>query len=370
MDNVDIVIIGAGVVGLAIAEKLSTSEKEIIVVEKHDGFGREASSRNSEVIHAGIYYPEESLKAQLCVAGSRMLYALCERQGIPFRKTGKIIVAGNNEEAEKINHLYDQGRQNGVTGLQLLTRDAMQGIEPNITGVTGLFSAETGIIDTHLLMKYLEHTAETNGVICAYNCEVVGITKNNGSFTVEIRDADDTLTTLQSAVVVNAAGLSSDLIARWAGIAVDEAGYRLYPCKGEYFSVANRHRGKLHHLVYPAPTVISLGTHVVFDLNGGIKLGPNALYVDTPDYDVDPSHQEEFYARARRFLPFIEPQDLSPDMAGIRPKLQKAGDPFRDFIVTEESVNGVPGLINCVGIESPGLTACLAIAERVKGCLS
>jgi L-2-hydroxyglutarate oxidase LhgO len=365
MDKVDIIIIGAGILGLAIAERLSSKGKEIVVVEKHDGFGREASSRNSEVIHAGLYYPKDSLKARLCVEGNRMLYSLCEQKGIQYQKTGKIVIAGNDDEVEKVNNLYEQGNANGVEGLRLLSKSEIAKMEPLVNCTAGLYSPETGIFDSHGLMKYLEQTSKSNGVILAYNCEVKGISRGNGNFIVDICDADRELMQLQSHFLVNAAGLFSDRIAEMAGIDIDAADYRLHPCKGEYFSLSNRHKGKLKYLIYPEPTSISLGIHTVCDLNGSVKLGPNAFYVDKIDYDVDLSHQEEFYSGIRRFLPFIEFNDLSPDMAGIRAKLQEEDGEFRDFIIAEESAKGVPGLINLIGIESPGLTSCCAIAERV-----
>lgn len=365
MDKVDIIIIGAGVIGLAIAERLASSGKEIVVVEKHDGFGREGSSRNSEVIHAGMYYPEDSLKAQLCVKGNRMLYSLCEQKGIPFQKTGKIIVAESKEEIEKIDNLYERGVNNDVQGLRILNENEIKQIEPHIVGKKGLFSPETGIIDTHKLMKYLEQTAESNGVLLAYNCEVLAISKSTDEYIVDIRDADGEMMQLKSPVVINAAGLSSDSIAEEIGIDIDAADYRIHPCKGEYFSLANKHRGKVKHLIYPAPTSISLGIHIVINIDGGLRLGPNAFYVSELDYDVDSSHQKEFYSDAHWFLPFIDYNDLSPDMAGIRSKLQKEGETFRDFVISEESTRGFPGFVNIIGIESPGLTACLAIAEKV-----
>ena len=369
MDKVDIIIIGAGVLGLAIAERLSSRGKEIIVVERHDGFGREASSRNSEVIHAGLYYPKDSLKARLCVEGNRMLYSLCEQKEIQYQKTGKIVIAGSEDEVEKVNNLYEQGKANGVEGLRLLNKSEINKMEPLVNCIAGLYSPETGIFDSHGLMRYLEQASKSNGAILAYNCEVKGISRDNGNFIIDICDADGELLQLQSHFLVNAAGLSSDKIAEMAGIDIDAADYRLHPCKGEYFSLSNRHKGKLKYLIYPEPTSISLGIHTVCDLNGSVKLGPNAFYVDKIDYDVDLSHQEEFYSRIYRFLSFIEYNDLSPDMAGIRAKLQKEDGEFRDFVIADESVKGVPGLINLIGIESPGLTSCLAIAEKVENLM-
>jgi len=365
MENTDILVIGAGVIGLAVAERLSSAGNEVIVVEKHDGFGRETSSRNSEVIHGGMYYPVNTQKAELCVAGNRMLYDLCERKGIPFQKTGKIIVAASRDEVDEINRLYELGRANGAPGLRLVTKKEISAMEPLVACVTGLYSSETGSIDSHKLMEYFERTAQSNGAVIAYNCEVTGMAKNRGAIITEIRDADAKPMTVQSSFVINAAGLCSDKVAAFAGIDCAAAGYTIHLCKGEYFSVSNRHKGKVRHLVYPAPTSISLGIHIVLNLNGGMKLGPNAFYVDTVDYAVDASHQREFFDGARRYLPFIEYDDLSPDMAGIRPKLQHEGGGFRDFVIAEEGGRGVPGLVNLVGIESPGLTSCLAIAEKV-----
>ena len=369
MDKVDIIIIGAGVIGLAIAERLSSGGKEIIVVEKHDGFGREASSRNSEVIHAGLYYPADSLKARFCVEGNRMLYSLCEQKGIAYQKKGKIVIAGNDDEVEKVLSLYEQGKANGVEGLRMLDKREINEMEPLVNCTAGLFSPETGIFDSHGLLKYLEKASKSNGATLAYNCEVKGIARDGDSFTVEICDAGGEIVQLQSDLLINAAGLCSDKIAGMAGVDIDAADYRLHPCKGEYFSLSNRHKGKLNCLIYPEPTSISLGIHTVCDLNGSIKLGPNAFYVDKIDYDVDPSHREEFYCGIRRFLPFIECNDLSPDMAGIRAKLQADGGEFRDFVIAEESAHGVPGLFNLIGIESPGLTSALAIAERVENLI-
>jgi len=369
MEKVDVIIIGAGVIGLAAAEKLSAAGKEIIVVERHDGFGREASSRNSEVIHAGMYYPEGSLKAKFCVKGNRQLYELCGKRGIPYKKPGKIIVGQNDEETHKINDLYEQGMKNGVSNLQLLEREAVLEREPNITGATGLLSPETGIIDTHSLMKYFEQSAESRGTIFAYSCEVVRVRKATEGYITDVRDADGEMMQVRSDIVINAAGLAADRIAASVGIDVEAAGYGIHPCKGEYFSVSNRHRRKLNGLVYPVPTAIHLGIHVVLDLEGCLKLGPSAFYVDTIDYDVEPSHRQEFFKSARTYLPFIEYQDLAPDMAGIRAKLQRPEDDFRDFVIAEESDKGFPGLINLIGMESPALTACMAIADEVAAII-
>jgi L-2-hydroxyglutarate oxidase LhgO len=365
MDNVDCVIIGAGVVGLAIAERLSLDSSDIVVVERHDSFGRETSSRNSEVIHAGFYYPAASLKAALCVTGNRLMYEFCRDNGVPHRRCGKIVAANTPEEEKKVVDLFEQGVANGVEGLELLDAKRIGSLEPAIRARSGMLSPATGICDTHALMKRLELRAADRGVTFAYNCEAAGIAYINGHYEVSVKDTDGTTTILQCDRVVNAAGLSADKVAAMAGIDTENAGYRIHYCKGEYFAVSGRHRGTLSHLVYPAPTPISLGVHGVLGLDGSLKLGPSALYVDTLNYDVDAGHLREFFKAAQALFPFIAEEDLSPDMAGIRPKLQQDGGSFRDFVICDEAEKGLPGFINLVGIESPGLTSALSIARLV-----
>jgi L-2-hydroxyglutarate oxidase LhgO len=364
--KVDIVIVGAGVVGLAIAKRLATRQREIVLVERHDGFGRETSSRNSEVIHAGIHYAEDLLKTRLCVRGNPLLYEYCIKKGVPHSRTGKMVVATSEEEIERLQGLFDQGTRNGVRGLRLLDAAEVERMEPYVSARAALYSPDSGIIDTHELMSALEREAVQGGVTLAYNCTVTGMAHTGASLEVLIRDADGEDLPLASSVVVNAAGLESDRVAEMAGIDADEAGYRIRPCKGEYFGVSNRHTGKIGRLIYPVPTPVHLGAHVVLGLDDSFKVGPSSFYVDEIDYDVDPSHQEEFFLNARKFLPFLEYEDLSPAMAGIRPKLYGPGEDFRDFVIREEGDRGVPGLIDLIGIESPGLTACLAIAEMVE----
>ena len=369
MEQVDIVIIGAGVVGLALAERLSRRfsgpDREIVLVERHDGFGRETSSRNSEVIHAGLYYGEDLLKTRLCVRGRSLLYELCEKVQIPYRKTGKLVLATTEDEIEQLEALEVQAKNNGVSGVLSLGPREFELLEPYVFGLMGLYCPESGIVDSHQLMSYFEHKSESRGVTIAYNCSVMGLQKNGTSFTVRIDDADGENLYLETSLVINAAGLGADTIAEMAGIDIDAAGYRIYPCKGEYFAVSGRHTDKLNHLVYPLPTPTYLGAHASLDLNGHLKIGPNAFYVEELNYDVDPAHQEACHRAAHKFLPFIEYEDLSPDMSGIRPKLYRKGEPFRDFVIREESDRGLAGLINLIGIESPGLTACLSIAEMV-----
>jgi L-2-hydroxyglutarate oxidase LhgO len=370
MEKASITIIGAGVVGLAIASRLgeTRSPRDIVVVERHDGFGRETSSRNSEVIHAGFYYPQDSLKAKLCVEGNRTMYELCRRNEIPHKKTGKIVIANTPWESDKLHALYEQGRKNGVTGLELLSGEEVRNLEPSVVAELGLLSPSTGIVDTHSLMKYFESRAQSFGVTIGYNCGVTGIERAGQEYIVRVLDADNEEMEIRAAVVINCAGLRSGAVAAMAGIDTGAAAYTIHPCKGEYFSVSNRHRGRLSRLVYPAPTSISLGVHAVLKLDGSLKLGPNAFYVASDeDYGVDPSHRKEFHDAARVYLPFLDMSDLQPDMAGIRPKRQSKDEAFRDFIIREEGDRGLPNLINLVGIESPGLTAAPAIADHVCG---
>jgi len=368
-DTVDIVVIGAGVIGLAIAGRLARPDRDLVVLERHDGFGRETSSRNSEVVHAGLYYRETLLKTTLCVRGNPLLYELCAREGIPVRQTGKIVVATDEREVGQLHALRDQAAKNGVPGVELIDRRKVRELEPRIEGLLGLWSPTSGIVDSHRLMGWLEHSASARGATVAYRCEVTGLRRTSDGWQVEVTEPDGTRSVLGAACVVNSAGLGAEAIAAMAGIDTAAVGYHIHPCKGEYFRVSSRHRGALAHLVYPPPSNVHLGTHVILGLDGSLKLGPNAFYVESLDYDVDPAHRDEFCAKARRFLPFLEPDDLSPDQSGIRPKLYRDGEPMRDFVVREESDRGLPGLIDLVGMESPGLTACLTIAELVERLL-
>jgi len=364
MEKVDITIVGAGVVGLAAAAELAGEGREIVVVERHDGFGREASSRNSEVIHAGIYYPRDSLKARLCVEGRELLYRLSEEEGIPARKTGKIIVALDERDLSILEDLKRRGEENGVEGLQFLSRAEVLAMEPNVRAAGGLFSPETGIIDSHRLMEHFERRALTSATF-AYNCELTGLEKADRVYLVVIRDADGEEFCFLSRVVINAAGVGSQKVAELAGIDTAAAGYTVYPCKGEYFRLRGGEGERTNRLVYPPPTGISLGLHVVIDLQGGVKIGPNAFYVDEIDHTVDETHLEEFFQGASGYLPALKRESLTPDMAGVRAKLYRKGERERDFVIRHEADRGLPGLVTLAGIESPGLTASPAIGRYV-----
>jgi len=366
MERIETTVVGAGVVGLAIAAELAAAGREVIVLERHDSFGREASSRNSEVIHAGIYYPPGSWRARFCVEGNREIYRLGEKYGIPLRRVGKIIIALTEPDLAVLEDLSRRGRENGVEELELLDAARVAELEPGVKAVGGLLSPRTGIVDSHRLMAHFEKRVEAAGTV-AYNCELIGLEKQPGGFRLIIRDADGDEMELFSRVVVNAAGLGAAAVAESAGVDVAAAGYATYPCKGEYFRLWGSSSRLCRRLVYPPPTGISLGLHTVVDLAGGLKLGPNAFYVEEPDHAVDPAHLEEFFAGARDYLPDLRKEDLAPDMAGIRPKLYQKGEPERDFEINHEAARGLEGLIDLVGIESPGLTAAPALGRYVLG---
>jgi len=367
--EVDVIIIGAGVVGLAIAAELSLTGKKVVVFEKNRSFGLETSSHNSEVIHAGIYYPENSLKARFCVRGNALLYEICARFNINHQKLGKLIVAADALETKEIEKMYRQGLKNGVQGLQLLGQNDVKNLEPSVQAVAALFSPDTGVIDSYGLMRSFYGRARENGVDFIFNTTVVGIENTHGSFQVTIRDGEG-ISTVSGIVVINAAGLFSDRVAAQAGINLQKAGYQLHFCKGEYFSLDPRVGRLVHRLVYPVPEKAGLGVHVTLSLDGTIRLGPNFVYQDTIDYMVNENNKPDFYRAARRYLPSIGLDDLTPDFAGVRPKLQALGEGFRDYIIGDEADKGLPGLINLIGIESPGLTASPAIAQYVAAIIA
>jgi L-2-hydroxyglutarate oxidase LhgO len=361
--EIGVAIIGAGVIGLATALEIA-QEKGVFVFEKNRTFGLETSSRNSEVIHAGIYYPEDSLKAKLCVEGKSLLYKLCDKHNIAYKKTGKIIVAADENEISWLEELYGQGRKNGVDDLVLLSRTELKKLEPNIEARAGLLSPSSGILDSYTLLKFLYSQAMEKGARFVFDTEVIGIERAGAKYKVQIKDRDG-ISAFVAHVVVNCAGLNSDMIAQLAGIDIAQAGYKLHYCKGEYFSLSSKYRNVVNRLIYPVPEQAGHGIHVTVGLDGRVRLGPNARYVEAIDYEVDGTQKEVFYNSVKRFLPHIELEDLAPEFAGIRPKLQGPGEAFRDFVIAREEKASLPSLINLIGIESPGLTASPAIARYV-----
>ena len=371
MYSLDITIIGAGVVGLSIARQLSRLGKDIILLEKESGPGRGISSRNSEVIHAGSYYPPGSLKAKLCVQGCTMLYAFCAEHRIPFKRTGKVIVAASASEELSIEGLFHTAAENGVEGLRMLDKNELAQVEPHVSGHSALYSPNTGIIDSHQLTKRLEALSLMGGVSILYRAPLVGIEKDAPGFVCTVEPPGQPRYTFSTRILINAAGLESEAVATMAGIDIKQARYRIFPVKGEYFRVSGGKHRLVNGLVYPSPekNLTGLGIHATKDLSGSLRLGPNAFYVDRIDFDVDPGHAKSFFESTHDLLPFLREEDLMPDMAGIRPKLQKPGGEFRDFVISHEADRGLTGLVTLLGIESPGLTSCLAIGDRVERML-
>jgi L-2-hydroxyglutarate oxidase LhgO len=326
----------------------------------------ETSSHNSEVIHAGMYYPENSFKAKFCVGGNALLYELCEKFNINYKKLGKLIVAADDVEAKEVERLYHQGLKNGVGGLQIIERDDIKKLEPNVNAVEALLSPSTGVIDSHNLLRCFSGRAKENGAEFVFNTEVIGIERKSGSYRVGIRD-DEGISSVTARVVINAAGLSSDRIAQSAGIDLVKAGYISHYCKGQYFSLDPKIGRLVHRLVYPVPEQSGVGIHVTLSIDGSVRLGPDTKYVNKIEYTVNENDKTDFYRAVHRYLPSIEPDELSPDFAGVRPKLQGKGEGFRDYVIRDEADKGFPGLINLIGIESPGLTASPAIAKYVAG---
>jgi len=365
--DADITIIGAGVIGLAIAEKITGLNNNVFLIEKHGTFGQETSSRNSEVIHAGIYYPEGSLKSRLCIEGKRLLYDYCRKHDIPYRNCGKLIVATSEEEIPVIEGIKENALRNGVDDLTVLNREQVAVLEPDIFALKALFSPSTGIIDTHSLMKRFETGTLNNGGQIVYRSEVTGIKKVEKGYEINLLDADNKNFSFTSRIVINSAGLTSDKVSEMAGLRDERM--KIHFCKGEYFRINPPKNKLISRLVYPVPhhNMEGIGIHVTVDMGGSVKLGPDVTYLDSNiyDYSVSQSKQEAFWRSASKFLPFLNLDDISPEMAGIRPKIQKAGEPIRDFYIMEETKRGYPGFINLIGMESPGLTSSIAIANYI-----
>ena len=364
MEKVNITVIGAGVIGLSVAAELSKSYPEVCIIEKYPSFGQDTSSRNSEVIHAGLYYPEDSLKKKTCIEGRELLYGFCAKYNVAHKRIGKLVVAITMQELLDLENLFAHAKANGVEGLRFVTRDEIKNYEPHIRAEGAVYSPVTGIIDTHGYMKTLEAQCTSRGGLIAYNTELAAVEKDKDGYLLTVKDKDGQMQ-FTSRAVVNCAGLSSDKVSALAGLAKDE--YRLKYCKGDYFRVSSSKAKYISRLVYPVPKKdrAGLGIHATLDMAGSMRLGPDDEYISQLRYEVDPKKAAAFYESTRSFLPFIEPGDLSPDTSGIRPKLQGEGESFRDFIIKDEAENGFPGFINLIGIESPGLTASLSIAKMV-----
>lgn len=364
--SIESVVIGAGVTGLAVARALARTGRDVLVIERAGTIGTETSSRNSEVIHAGIYYPTGSLKARLCVEGRKALYAYCEERGIDHRRPGKLIVASEEDEVPGLRALLHLGRANGVSDLAWLDENEVRDLEPALRAIAALYSPSTGIFDSHAYMLSLHGDAERAGATIAFRTDVTGGEVTGHGIMIETAGRDGALT-LQCRELVNAAGLDANALARGIkGLAPDHVPALRY-AKGSYFSLQGR--VPFRHLIYPSPDQGGLGVHLTLDLAGEARFGPDVQWIDERDYTVDPGLIPAFYDSIRRYWPDIPDGALSPAYAGIRPKLNAPDEPPADFVISGPDDHGVPGLINLFGIESPGLTASLAIAQATLNCL-
>jgi len=364
-EHVDSIVIGAGVIGLAVAWQLARSGREVIVLEAGGAIGTGISSRNSEVIHAGIYYPKDSLKARLCVAGKALLYRYCESRAVDFKRLGKLIVATCEAEVADLHGIAKKAEANGVNDLQWLDAAQVQAIEPELRAAGALFSPSTGIVDSHGLMVALQGDAEANGAVLAFNSPVVGGRVQGGQIVLDV--GGEASMEISCDRLVNAAGLHAQSVARKLKGLGRETIPPIFYAKGNYFTLGMP--SPFGHLIYPVPVPGGLGTHSVLDTGGQTKFGPDVEWVESLDYEVDPSRGDGFYAAIRRYWPDLPDGALQPGYAGIRPKLagRQGGEWGADFVIQGRESHGVAGLVNLYGMESPGLTASLAIAERVAG---
>ena len=361
MEEVDCVVAGAGVVGLAVARALALAGREVIVLDAAEGIGTETSSRNSEVVHAGIYYPAGSLMARFCVAGRRLLYPYCQEKGVPFRNCGKLIVATSEQEDAMLAGIKARAEANGVGGMRVLTRDEAVAMEPALRCTSALLSPATGIVDSHSFMLALQGDAENAGAVMVFHSPVAGGRVAGRVVEIDVGGADPM--SLRCRLFVNSAGLHAPALARGlAGMPADRIPTSYY-AKGNYFSIAGR--SPFSRLIYPVPVPGGLGVHLTIDLGGQARFGPDVEWIDTIEYTVDPRRADSFYDAVRRYWPGLKDGALQPGYAGIRPKIVPKGAPGQDFVVQGPQTHGIPGLINLFGIESPGLTASMAIADHV-----
>jgi L-2-hydroxyglutarate oxidase LhgO len=357
----DILVVGAGVVGLAIARALALRGHSVIVAERTGGIGNGVSSRNSEVIHGGMYYPSGSLRARHCVEGRRRLYAYCESHGVPHARCGKLIVATNDLEQAKIEGVYQQGIANGVENLSFLTGPEARSLEPHLACTGAVLSRDTGIIDSHALMLALQGDLESAGGMLAFHTSVERVTRNGPAWEAHVGGADPAVLPFDG--IVNAAGLGAQALARVTDPYPEERVPRLVLAKGHYFGCVGR--PVFSHLIYPAPVEGGLGTHATLDLAGRMRFGPDVEWIDREAYEVDPNRAASFYASIRRYWPGLPDGALVPDYAGIRPKLTGPGEKAADFCIDGPAEHGLSGLVHLFGIESPGLTSSLSLAEDV-----
>lgn len=362
MDRVGCIVVGAGVVGLAVARALALRGVEVVIAEKAEAIGTETSSRNSEVIHAGIYYASGSLKARLCTAGRAMLYAYAARRGVPHRRCGKLIVATSPEQLAVLETIAGQAAANGVTLTMLTGAQAME-LEPALSCHGALWSPETGIVDSHALMEALLADAEAAGASLALGTQVVAIEPAADGFVVET-ETDGERFRLAAGMVVNAAGLWASQVAQ--GLDPAHVPVTRY-ARGSYYAAPGR--PAFTRLIYPVPEPGGLGVHLTLDLGGSMRFGPDVEWIDSIDYRVNPDRQAHFESEIRRYWPGLPEDALAPTYCGIRPKISGPGEPAADFRIDGPEAHGIAGLVNLFGIESPGLTSSLAIAGEVAARL-
>ena len=376
MENFDHCIIGAGVIGLAIAFKLSQKwpDAKILLIESHNQFGSETSSRNSEVIHAGIYYPENSLKAELCRQGNDQLFKFCQDYNVPYSRIGKLIVASDNNDIEKLENLKKNAQKNNVY-LNLLSQKECKKLEPNVTAKAALMSSSTGIIDSHQYMQALLNIAEKQGVLYSPNTQFMSAKENTQGFEVRVNTADGPFNfTCQQ--LINSAGLHAPDVAHsifrkdnaetTSAINISSSIPQYHYCRGQYFSYQDK--APFSHLIYPIPNknTSGLGIHATLDLSGQVRFGPDAEFIKTLDYSCDETRKQSFVLAITSYFPNLNPSKLVPSYCGIRPKLTGPNESAADFIIQTSAEHHIMGLINLLGIESPGLTASLAIADYVS----
>ena len=361
MDKIEAVVIGAGVVGLAVARALALAGREVVILEAEDAIGVHTSSRNSEVIHAGIYYPAGSLKAASCVDGRQRLYQYCAARGLPHRRCGKLIVASDEAQGGELERIRARAHANGVADVDFITREQALAWEPELHCAAALHSPSTGIVDSHALMLAYLGEAEDHGAMLALKSRLERAQVIPAGFRLAVGGAEPML--VEAGLLINSAGLKAPSVARLIeGYPAASAPRELY-AKGNYFALSGR--SPFTRLVYPVPEPGGLGVHLTLDLGGQARFGPDVEWVDAIDYRVDPKRGERFYAAIRRYWPGLADGALAPGYAGIRPKICGPGEPAADFVIQGPREHGVPGLVNLFGIESPGLTASLSLAESV-----
>lgn len=358
MDRVDCVVIGAGVIGLAVARALALEGREVLILEEEAAFGQHTSSRNSEVIHAGMYYPAGSMKALHCLRGKRLLYQYCRERSIAHRQLGKLIIAVDDSEMPRLVALQEKALVNGVTDLTWMDKRVLAEVEPGLHAHAALFSPSTGIIDSHGLMLSLLADAEAAGAQLVLQARVSGGRESDDGMVLFV-DGEELL----AGTVVNAAGLTAHVLAAKMRGVPHETIPRVRYARGVYFALSGHH--PFSHLIYPLPEPGGLGTHLTLDLAGQARFGPDVEWINRVDYTVDPDRVDGFYQSIRRWWPQLAQGALSPTYSGIRPKVINEDKPEGDFLIQGQEGHGIRGLINLFGIESPGLTACLAIADEV-----